>query len=92
VRELASRISHESRSTSPTVIVNCLTPGACTSDFFRETTGIKKFIDDKMSSLIARTTEAGSRTLVAALAAGEESHGSFMVNCEVSEYVTSHCS
>lgn len=36
-------------------------------------------------SLLARTTEVGSRTLVAAAAAGEESHGKYMVDCRVSE-------
>lgn len=35
--------------------------------------------------LLARTTEVGSRTLVAAAAAGEESHGVYMADCAVSE-------
>lgn len=37
-----------------------------------------------LESVVARTTEAGSRTLVAAIAAGEESCGSYMAgmsNC-----------
>jgi retinol dehydrogenase-12 len=41
-----------------------------------------------MSAIIARTTEVGSRTLVAAVAAGEESQGSYMADCRVTEYVT----
>ena len=41
-----------------------------------------------MSAIIARTTEDGSRTLVAAVAAGEESQGSYMADCRVTEYVT----
>jgi len=36
-------------------------------------------------SLFGRPTEVGSRTLVAAMAAGEESHGMYMVDCVVSE-------
>jgi len=86
VRELASRITE---STSPTVIINCITPGACKSDFNREATGVEKIIANIMSALIARTTEAGSRTLVAGITAGEESHGKYMADCHVAEYVAS---
>lgn len=35
--------------------------------------------------LIGRTTEMGSRTLVAAASAGEESHGKYMTDCLVRE-------
>lgn len=83
VRELASRVADEPKSTSPTVIINCMTPGACESDFNREATGIGRVIHNMMSFIIARTTEAGSRTLVAGVAAGEESHGSYMADCQV---------
>jgi len=44
-----------------------------------------------MNMLVARTTEAGSRTLVAGLAAGEESHGKYMADCRVAEYEISRC-
>jgi len=62
-----------------------MTPGACQSDFFREEKGIQAIIQHIMNAIIARTTEAGSRTLVAGLAAGEESHGSYMANCQIAE-------
>lgn len=35
--------------------------------------------------LIGRTTEMGSRTLVAAACAGDESHGMYMTDCQVGE-------
>jgi retinol dehydrogenase 12 len=38
-----------------------------------------------MKIVLARTTEVGSRTLVAGAAAGEESHGMYMQDCEVAE-------
>lgn len=38
-----------------------------------------------MKLFLARTTEAGSRTLVASVIAGEESHGQYMSDCEVAE-------
>ncbi|KAL8640152.1 MAG: hypothetical protein Q9226_008779 [Calogaya cf. arnoldii] len=80
-RELAARID---QSIKPKVIVNCLTPGACHSDFDRDLTGFDAFIFTVGKALLARTTEIGSRTLVAAAAAGEESHGKYMADSKVS--------
>lgn len=91
MRELASRSTRGPESTTPTVIINCMTPGACKSDFDRESTGVGRTISHIMAAIIARTTEAGSRTLVAGIAAGEESHGSYMADCRVTEYVISRC-
>jgi retinol dehydrogenase 12 len=62
-----------------------MTPGACQSDFFREDTGLLGIMNTILSMIIARTSEAGSRTLLAGLAAGEESHGTYMADCEVVE-------
>lgn len=67
-----------------------MTPGACKSDFHRETSGIGSIIQSILDALIARTTEAGSRTLVAGVTAGEESHGAYMADCKVAEYVFFH--
>lgn len=64
-----------------------MTPGACKSDFHREDQGFDKFKKWLLSALLARSTEAGSRTLVAGIAAGEESHGEYMADCLVAEYV-----
>ncbi|KAH7372177.1 hypothetical protein BKA64DRAFT_587123 [Cadophora sp. MPI-SDFR-AT-0126] len=85
VRKLASIICKDSKSGSPSVIVNCLTPGACKSDFHRENSSIGNIIQSILDALIARTTEAGSRTLVAGIAAGEESHGAYMADCRVTK-------
>jgi retinol dehydrogenase 12 len=41
VRELGS-ILNNTASKSPQIIINCLTPGACRSDFDRESTGIRR--------------------------------------------------
>lgn len=85
MRELASHVGQ----LSPSVVINCITPGACKSDFFRESKGVGKVIDHLVATVIARTTEVGSRTLVAGVAAGEESHGAYMADCRVSEYFIS---
>jgi retinol dehydrogenase-12 len=80
VREIASRITASSK---PKIIVNCMTPGACRSEFDRESTGFAKLFGLLLQLLVARTTEAGSRTLVAGIAAGQESHGEYMADCIV---------
>jgi retinol dehydrogenase 12 len=81
VRELASLITSSSK---PRVIVNCVTPGACHSDFGRERSGAFTIMAfEVIKFLIARTTEVGSRTLVAGAEVGEESHGEYMADGKV---------
>lgn len=68
VQELASRVRGSE------VVVNMINPGLCHSSLSREagwTMWLGKLI-------LARTTEVGSRTLVAGLLAGVESHGGYM--------------
>jgi len=69
VREMGAR-------TGPSypVTINCLNPGLCHSELGREA-GVALWL---MKLLLARTTEVGSRTILAAAAAGEESHGKYM--------------
>ena len=40
-----------------------------------------------VSSLVARPTEVGARTLVNAAEGGEETHGQYMDDCGVGKYV-----
>lgn len=77
VRELADKINE---SKQPKIIVNCMTPGACKSEFFRESKGLDAFFMGVMSFIMARNTEVGARTLVASAAAGQESHGQYMAD------------
>jgi hypothetical protein len=49
-----------------------MTLGACPSSFDRESTGIRRIISNIILAIITRTTEAGSRTIVAGVAAGED--------------------
>lgn len=68
------------------VIINYLTPGACSSDIFRDDIGwIQKVLISAMVAIIARTTEAGSRTLVHAVKPdiGEDTHGAFLMDCKI---------
>ena len=65
------------------VILNCLNPGHCRSDMMRETSGMFKIFVKVVTALMARTTEVGARTLIAGVAAGYETHGKYMDDCQV---------
>lgn len=68
------------------VIIDYLTPGACKTDIFRDDVGWFQRAMMKLAiSLIARSTEVGSRTLVHAVVPdiGPEAHGAFLMDCKV---------
>ncbi|UPK92567.1 hypothetical protein LCI18_003502 [Fusarium solani-melongenae] len=72
-RELASKLEGSG------VVVNMLQPGMCHSQLTRE----KGWMVAILQLLLARSTEVGSRTLVAASSAGVESHGAYMRDGDV---------
>ncbi len=63
------------------VILNMLNPGLCHSELARDGPAILRVA----KFLLARTTEVGSRTLVAAAVSGPESHGKYMSDAKVNE-------
>jgi NAD(P)-dependent dehydrogenase (short-subunit alcohol dehydrogenase family) len=63
------------------VILNMLNPGLCHSELARDGGLFLAF----MKFLLARTTEVGSRTLVAAAVAGSESHGKYMTDAQIND-------
>jgi NAD(P)-dependent dehydrogenase (short-subunit alcohol dehydrogenase family) len=77
---LAIRAMAEKHPDVP-VTINCLNPGLCHSELSRES-GWGLYI---LKLLLARTSEAGSRTLVHAGSSGEESHGKYLSDCTVTE-------
>lgn len=64
------------------VVINILNPGLCHSSLSRDAGWFLYFL--KLA--LARTTEVGSRTLVAAAVAGEESNGKYMHDGLVDEH------
>ncbi len=72
-------------SGKPKVILNTLTPGFCRSDLMRHASFPLNVLGQVGKLLLARTTEVGSRTLLAAAVAGDESHGKYMADCKVTE-------
>ncbi|KAL5359250.1 hypothetical protein BJX96DRAFT_183631 [Aspergillus floccosus] len=71
IREMVARLRDDA------VVVNMLNPGFCHSQLARDAPGVGIKV---MKMLLARSTEEGSRTLVAGAAAGDESHGEYMEN------------
>lgn len=82
-RELAARAKQSGKST---VIINYLNPGLCHSDLARDSGWFLYF----MKLFLARTTEHGSRSLVHAAHAGEETNGQYLSDCKVKQYVVVH--
>ncbi|KAI9883361.1 MAG: hypothetical protein M1823_004873 [Watsoniomyces obsoletus] len=81
VRELAEHTSKSDKSDK--VIINTVNPGFCHSELLRDVKGGQKAFMAVMKGALARTTEEGSRTLVYAAAAGEDTHGKYMGDCSV---------
>lgn len=75
IRQIASKLEGSG------VIINMLNPGLCHSELARDGGLFLTF----MKFLLARTTEVGSRTLVAAAVAGPESHGKYMTDAQIND-------
>ncbi|KAJ0121131.1 short-chain dehydrogenase reductase [Diaporthe amygdali] len=76
IRQVAPRLEGSG------VVLNMLNPGLCHSELSRDS-GLGLTV---MKFFLARSTEVGSRTLVAAGLAGEESHGKYMSDAVVKDY------
>ena len=82
VREMVAR---QKKGEDDSVVINLVNPGWCHSEFLRDMTGAKRLAVRVIMAFMARSTECGSRNLVAAAIAGKESHGCYMSDCEVQE-------
>lgn len=58
-------------------------PGWCYSEVMREWSGLKLAMFKIFRAIFARSTEVGSRTILANAEAGEESHGQYYDNCSL---------
>ncbi|KAB5575723.1 short-chain dehydrogenase/reductase-like protein [Coniochaeta sp. 2T2.1] len=83
-RELAARLPLSPQNNNP--IVSVVTPGFCKSRISRNLPLAGRLGVGAFLAVIGRTTEVGSRTLVAAAAAGgRDTHGRYMESCRVGE-------
>ncbi|KAJ4299951.1 hypothetical protein N0V90_005199 [Kalmusia sp. IMI 367209] len=71
VREMAARLPKESTP----VIINCTNPGMCHSELSREIDGMQVRV---AKFLLARTSEEGSRNLLAGAVSGLDTHGAYL--------------
>lgn len=79
VRELAVRMDP-----NDPVIVNSLNPGFCQTDLFRHAPFPLSYIVQGGLRLLGRSSEVGSRTLMAAAAGDKQTtHGKYMDSCVV---------
>lgn len=82
--EIAQLVPRD-KSGNPLVIVNAVAPGFCKSDLLsREKVPL---ILKLIQALIARTAEEGSKTLLHAASQGAETHGKWLDNQIITEYV-----
>lgn len=63
------------------VVVNALDPGFCRTQLFRGLPFPLGWVLWPAFAVFGRSAEMGSRTLVAAALAGDDSHGRWMANC-----------
>ena len=82
VQEIAGRIRKlDKASNSRAVIVNCPSPGWCRTPLFRTDDG--GFWGRNMLKLIGRDAEPGARCFTSAIAAGPETHGQYLSECQI---------
>ncbi|CAK7236194.1 hypothetical protein SBRCBS47491_009553 [Sporothrix bragantina] len=70
-------------TTAGGVVINAVSPGLCYTDLDRNASRPAKVVLAIMRKLLARTAEAGSRTLLQAAFAGPDSHGAYCSECRV---------
>ncbi|KAI9711794.1 MAG: hypothetical protein M1820_001939 [Bogoriella megaspora] len=68
------------------VVVNMVAPGLCSTGLGRDVRTFTKIMHEGVRAMMARTAEAGSRTILHGLVAGEESHGRLLSGCKIKEY------
>ncbi|KAK6196948.1 hypothetical protein LQW54_011033 [Pestalotiopsis sp. IQ-011] len=78
-------IAEECPGSSYPVTINLVSPGLCHSDLSREAEGIPKLAFTNMKTVLARSTEQGSRTLVHGGVQGAESHGQYLEDWHIAE-------
>lgn len=88
-RELAQKLDDDDEPSSnkkqqqPRVILNTLNPGLCRTELFRHAPWPFTWILYVSMRVFARTTEMGSRNLVAAATAPEDTHGKYLSDCKI---------
>jgi retinol dehydrogenase-12 len=89
IRELADQVTGP--DSHPSVLINYTCPGGCKSDLirdFKDSGALGRIGTAVIQGTMCKSAEEGSRTLVWSTCLGEESHGKFIHNDRIAEYVT----
>lgn len=81
VRELADQITHSSKAGNLTV--NIANPGFVATEVMRNASATFHFFFKPYKALVSRSAEEGARTMLHAAAGGEDTHGQYLSDCEV---------
>ncbi|KAK4043073.1 hypothetical protein C8A01DRAFT_32865 [Parachaetomium inaequale] len=84
-QELAARLDAASAAGASPIVVNTANPGLCKSSLFRNLFLVGQFLLAVGTAILGRTSEQGSRALMAAVAGGRESHGKYVDSGRVDE-------
>ncbi|KAF6835653.1 short-chain dehydrogenase reductase family [Colletotrichum plurivorum] len=82
IRQLASLIPVSRTG----VVLNLLSPGLCNTGLARHTRLAFRVQNFLFNAALGRTPEMGSRTILHALAAGRDSHGEFISDCQIKDH------
>lgn len=82
MRRLAAAVS----ASGGHVVVNALNPGLCKTQLFRRVGWPLSWLLWLAVALLARDAEMGSRTLMAAALAGDDTHGQCMSDCKLAAW------
>ncbi|KAI8610171.1 NAD(P)-binding protein [Chytriomyces sp. MP71] len=76
-REMAGKMNVDE------VIVNCVNPGLCATNILRNQNDSQKSVVQFLVGIVGRTAEVGSRTLLHAISAPKDTHGSYLSDCKI---------
>ncbi|KAL4801481.1 hypothetical protein BDV18DRAFT_164898 [Aspergillus unguis] len=79
VRELAAQLPLERGR----VVINAVCPGLCKTELIRNCSPEFKQATIDLQNQFGRTAEDGSRTLLAGISFGKESHGAYTSDCQI---------
>lgn len=86
VKQLAAAMQAAGHPADEKIIVNTVHPGLCQTELYRAIPFPVNYPMNWGMRLAGRTSEMGSRCLLAGALAGVESHGRYMENCVVADY------
>ncbi|KAM0249514.1 hypothetical protein ACHAQJ_009020 [Trichoderma viride] len=69
------------------VVITMVNPGACKTNLPNHLNSSIRLQIGIIQALIGRSAEMGSRTLIHGLAVGEEAHGRYLSECEISDHI-----